>query len=177
MAAGEQSGIGGRFGAGTESSVVQKTAERPGRKRGLSGLSYKRFATTACDVTISVLCASGPVEERPQDLGEGRRRRNEDESIGRLCSAAFDSLSASSRMAKLDALREERGFCFSVPQGGGPCSPLRVHFRCRSSAAGRRESRSTFRERAKVRASQSSPLTQQLVSEQSKSRTQNRAGH
>jgi len=41
--------------------VVQKTAERPGWERGLSGVSYYCFATIACDVTISMLCASGPV--------------------------------------------------------------------------------------------------------------------
>src|SRR6266480_3957781 len=53
-----------KFGAKTESHVVQKTAERPGWERGLSGLSYYRFATTACDVTISMLCTSGPVGHR-----------------------------------------------------------------------------------------------------------------
>jgi len=43
-------GICRKFGAKTESNVVQKTAERPGWERGLSGLSYYRFATTArCD--------------------------------------------------------------------------------------------------------------------------------
>jgi hypothetical protein len=44
--------------------VRQKTAEKPGWERGLSGLSYYRFATTACDVTISMLCASEPVGHR-----------------------------------------------------------------------------------------------------------------
>jgi Transcriptional regulator PadR-like family len=40
------------FGAKTESNVVQKTAERPGWERGLSGLSYYCFVTIACDATI-----------------------------------------------------------------------------------------------------------------------------
>src|SRR6266513_1128409 len=49
------------FGAKAESKVVQKTAEMPEWERGLSGVSYYRFATIACDVTISMLCTSGPV--------------------------------------------------------------------------------------------------------------------
>jgi hypothetical protein len=61
-------GIWRKFGAKTESNVVQKTAERPGWERGLSGLSYYRFATTACDVTISMLCASEPGRPSPFTL-------------------------------------------------------------------------------------------------------------
>src|SRR5258708_34086313 len=57
-------GIWRKFGAKTESTEVQKTAERPGWERGLSGLSYYRFATIACDVTISMFCAFGAVGHR-----------------------------------------------------------------------------------------------------------------
>src|SRR6266480_5174500 len=52
------------IGAKTEPNLVEKKGGRPGWERGLSGLSYYRFATTACDVTISMLCASGPVGYR-----------------------------------------------------------------------------------------------------------------
>jgi len=31
-------------------------------------------------------------------------------------------------MAGTDAFRLRWGFCFSIPQGGGPCFPLRVYF-------------------------------------------------
>jgi len=68
MTAGDQSGdlaqIWRKFGAKTESNVVQKTAERPGWERGLSALSYYPFATIACDAAVSVLRASGPVGPR-----------------------------------------------------------------------------------------------------------------
>src|SRR5437773_4104650 len=49
-------GFGANLAQKTESNVVQKTAERPGWERGLSGLSYYCFATIACDATISMLC-------------------------------------------------------------------------------------------------------------------------
>jgi hypothetical protein len=109
--------------------------------------------------TLVGLAVGGSTDTDLQALGKGRRRRNEDGSVGRLCPAAFDSRSASSRIAKTDALCEDWGFCLSIPQGGGPRSPLRIYFRRRPSAAGRKEGRSTDRGRAKVRTSQSSPLT------------------
>jgi hypothetical protein len=54
-------------------------------------------------------------------LGQARRRRNENRSVGRLCSAAlrFDSTSAS--LASTDGLRQGLGFCFPVAQGPWPC--------------------------------------------------------
>src|SRR5437762_1559714 len=48
------------FGAKTESKVVQKTAERPGWERGLSGVSYYRLATMDCEVPISLLAPQPP---------------------------------------------------------------------------------------------------------------------
>src|SRR5205807_5042382 len=71
-------GIWRKFGAKTESNVVQKTAERPGWERGLSGLGYcyYRFATPACDLTISMLCASGPGSAIAVHFGLRQLRRD-----------------------------------------------------------------------------------------------------
>src|SRR6266853_2476596 len=74
-----------------------------------------------------------------------------------------------------DAFRLRWGFCFSIPQGGGPCSPLRVYFRRRSSATGGNESWSAHRGRAEVWTSQLASQPKQLVGEQGESRTQDRS--
>jgi integrase-like protein len=63
-------------------------------------------------VTLVGLAVGGRANTDLQALGKGRRRRNEDGSVGRLCTAAFDSLSASSRMAQTDALRKTGDFVF-----------------------------------------------------------------
>src|SRR6266851_6787417 len=78
-------------------------------------------------------------------------------------------------MACTDAFRLRWGFCFSIPQGGGPCSPLRVYFRRRSSATGGKESRSEHRGRAEVWTSQLASQPKQLVGEQGENRTQDRS--
>src|SRR5437660_1870617 len=77
-------GIWRKFGAKTESNMVQKTAERPGWERGLSGLGYcyYRFATPACDLTISMLCASGPGSAIAVHFGLRQLRRD---ACGDLC--------------------------------------------------------------------------------------------
>ena len=78
-------------------------------------------------------------------------------------------------MTGTDAFRLRWGFCFSIPQGGGPCSPLRVYFRRQSSATGGKESRSAHRGRVKVWTSQLASQPKQLVGEQGESRTQDRS--
>jgi len=64
MAAGEQSGDLAQIWRKDGVEHGKKAAERPGWERGLSRLGYYRFATPACDLTISMLCASGPVGHR-----------------------------------------------------------------------------------------------------------------
>jgi hypothetical protein len=60
-------------------------------------------------------------------------------------------------------MREGVGSYFSVDDRGEKETALRIHIRRRLSASGRKESRNAHRGRPTVRASQSSPLTQQAV--------------
>jgi len=73
-------------------------------------------------------------------------------------------------------MREGVGFYFSVDDRGEKETALRIHIRRRLSASGRKESRNAHRGRPTVRASQSSPLTQQLSCEQGESRTEDSSG-
>ena len=97
--------------------------------------------------------------------------------IGRIRATAPGPGRTSSDVATTNATCKGNRLRVSFDERVGKETALRFQFRGRPSASGCKESRSAYRGRPKVRTSQSSPLTQQLASEQGESRTQDRAGN
>src|SRR6266853_4501576 len=108
-------------------------------------------------------------------LGKRRGWRDQNRKLQWLRAVTYRARALLACMAGTDAFRLRWGFCFSIPQGRGPCSPLRVYFRRRSSATGGNESWSAHRGRAEVWTSQLASQPKQLVGEQGESRTQDRS--
>src|SRR5260370_10886617 len=115
------------------------------------------------------LTVGGRTDSDFEALGKRRGWRDQNRKLQWLRAVTYRARALLAWMAGTDTFRLRWGFCFSIPQGGGPCSPLRVCFRRRSSASGGKESRSAHRGRAEVWTSQLASQPKQLVGEQGES--------
>ena len=84
------------------------------------------------------LTVGGRTDSDFEALGKRRGWRDQNRKLQWLRAVTNRARALHACMAGTDAFRPRWGFCFPIPQGGGPCSRFRVYFRRPPTRKGRR---------------------------------------